>query len=120
MLDKSIMYSEIFARINNSQCVIVYDLNSLSLLEKIVNRVTAQTDNKVEIWTCNNNYSKEKVVHQISQDEMNIIRELCYLYEFTDKLLLLDDNTIFPSINNYLEHEIVTESEIIDAVLKLG
>lgn len=49
--------------------------------------------------------------------EKDIYEKLYYLYEYSDEIIHISSNPIFPSILNYVKTGILTEEEMIQALM---
>lgn len=64
------------------------------------------------------------VEHRLDNDDSEILQEdaeimkLIYTYQFSDKVQLITRNVNYPTIFNYYETGILTEDELIEALLK--
>lgn len=56
----------------------------------------------------------KKYPASISNDE----EDRYYLYEFSDKYRLISDSPIYPNLFNYLKTGLLTEEELLEALLK--
>ena len=58
-------------------------------------------------------------IQRISDEEYCKIEELCYMYEFSDRIHLLTESTQYGSLDNYVLNGVLTEEEAF-AALMLG
>lgn len=54
----------------------------------------------------------------LSEEEINTFNKYYYLYEYTDSISVLEDNPLYPCLINYVKTGILTEEEMIEALLK--
>jgi hypothetical protein len=60
-------------------------------------------------------------IKNVSEEFMSGLLDDYYLYEFTDKMIVLSDVSFCPSIKNYVSNGILTEEELINSLLyKMG
>ena len=50
-------------------------------------------------------------------DKIKEVKEYYYLYEYTDQVNLITDNPQYPSMLNYVKTGLLTEDEMIEALL---
>lgn len=61
------------------------------------------------------NYDKYIIEHNVEQ--LNQFKKYYYLYEYSDKIQLIVDNPQYPSMLNYVKTGLLTEEEMIQALL---
>jgi hypothetical protein len=60
-------------------------------------------------------------IMKVSKDFMLALLEYYYLYEFTDKIIIISDYCFCPNIKNYISSEILTADELVKSILyKVG
>lgn len=81
-------------------------------LEACPANVILVTDNQTKTGTS---------IRNVSEDFMSGLLDCYYLYEFTDKIIVLSDVSFCPGIKNYVSNGILTEEEMINSLLyKIG
>lgn len=90
---------------------------SLKMIEKIL-----ENDSKVylivpESFNCGNFPISNFEVFSI--DEMEYLSNVVRLYEFSDKIIFFSDDSVYPGIRNYVNQGILTEKEMVEALLYL-
>ena len=110
---KGEIISELDEKIKNGYKVILYNLDNENVLKTLYEVSVAKKD-KVVIWTTMDCFDDNSVVKLISPDSMEEILQMYFLYEFTDSLLVLSENSVYPGIVNYVSQNIMTEIEVIE------
>lgn len=64
------------------------------------------------------NLRKEQVEPLEKEENLEIVNKYYFLYEYTNKVTLISDNPQYPSMLNYVKTGILTEEEMIEALLK--
>jgi hypothetical protein len=60
-------------------------------------------------------------IMNVSEEFMSGFLHYYYLYEFTDKIIVISDDSFCPGIKNYVSNGILTEEELINSLLyKVG
>jgi hypothetical protein len=60
-------------------------------------------------------------IMKVSKDFMSALLEYYYLYEFTDKIIIISDYCFCPNIKNYISSGILTADELVKSILyKVG
>lgn len=116
------MDKRMYLNINDKKAIIIYNVKNLSLIKKIKNKITNNTDG-VEIYVDKNlkQARDNKYIQVISSSEMLDILRLYQLYEFTDKIIVISDDCQYPNMFNYIQQGILSEDELVDALLyKIG
>ena len=54
----------------------------------------------------------------ITESDEDIFDKYYRLYEYTDDVVVLDDDPLYPGLMNYVKTGILTEDEMIEALLK--
>lgn len=62
-------------------------------------------------------YVEVPEVLNVSKEILNGFREYYNLYEYTDKIVMFTDDTCYPGISNYVAQGIITEDEMLEALL---
>ena len=116
------MNDRLYSKINTDKVLIIYNVSTLSILRKIMNKMS---DNIRIVMVCDEkdfNQAKEnEYIQEVSGAEMHDILRYYLLYEFTDKMIVISDNLQYPSMFNYIQQGLLTEEELVDALLyKIG
>ncbi len=74
-----------------------------------------------KIYVLRNDLYKEKMLQRCNNDIIisnNFLLENKYrLYEYTDDICVLEDNPLYPGLINYVKTGMLTEEEMIQALL---
>lgn len=116
---KSQIICELEEKIEKGYRIILYDLENEEIQKLLCDTIEAKNLPDIEIW-CKN--ADIKALHPylriVTKLELSEILDLYHLYEFTDKLIVLSDNPVYPSISNYILQGIMTTNEIVEALLR--
>ena len=113
------MNDRLYSIINTDKILIIYNVSTLSILRKIMNKIS---DTICVVVVCvEKDLNQNEYIQVISDDEMHDILRYYQLYEFTDKMIVISDNPQYPSMFNYIQQGLLTEYELVDARLyKIG
>jgi hypothetical protein len=70
----------------------------------------------VILLTTDQTETDTSIMH-VSDAFMSGLLDCYYLYEFTDKIIVLSDDLFCPSIKSYVSQGILTEEELINSIL---
>lgn len=65
-----------------------------------------------------NNSNDRIMVKQISMSDYDNIMNIYYMYEFTNKVQIIAENSPYPSIWNYFKTGLMTEKQIFEVLLQ--
>lgn len=86
--------------------------------DKIINELQkVEKYGNIKLYICSRhavNYSNCNSTFYTYQEEFKMLYSM---YEFTDKLILLSDNTCYPTLMNYVKQGILTIDEFIEAII---
>ena len=115
MPEKTKIICELESKLEKGTWIILYVLDDEELLQAIYN-VLCEKD-RVELWCAAEGNEDCDRIRYVSQSELKEILILYHLYEFTDKLIVFSDNSIYPNMMNYVRQGIISENELIQAIL---
>lgn len=116
---KNMIISELEDEIEKGYRIIFYDLDNEDILNLLCNAVNTKNLSDIEIW-CQKADRKNppSYLRIVTENEMSEILDIYHLYEFSDKLVVLSDNPIYPSILNYIHQGLLTENEVVEALVR--
>lgn len=106
---------EIANRINNRKKVIIVDSSNKDFVRMLCRELENHESN-AEVWHLFEIMDGNRELH-LSQDEMKDVLELYRLYDFSDKVYVISDYGDCGSLFNYVKTGILTEQEMVDALL---
>ena len=96
--------------------MILYDLVNDNIL-RILCKIVEDTHGRIEVWMPRRDSGSYKHIRSVSQNDFEKIVNLYYMYEFTDKLCVLLEDPIYPHMMNYVLQGIITEEELVEALM---
>jgi hypothetical protein len=119
-MQKNNFRTEIENLINSYDAVIVCSgTNSKTLLLEFAGSLKEYTAKVILVTT--NEIETDTSIMNVSEEFMSGLLDYYYLYEFTDKIIVISDDSFCPDIKNYVSNGILTEEELIKSVLyKIG
>lgn len=113
---------EMYEKIRCGKQIIIYNLADSKLLDKLLKLLILKTGT-VEIWSsvkCRADGDLD-LLHVTSIDGLEEVIRMYKTYEFTDKIIMVSDDNNYPCIYNYVKQKLITEEEMIEAILsKIG
>ncbi len=111
---------EIEKNIEQYDRILIFDSNNKNL-EELLNqflksKVLHNADKKVIIYGYSENIQNEQY-RVIARSEYEDIISLYYLYEFSDKIMVISDSAQYASMRNYLSNNIISQEEYFEALL---
>ena len=116
-IDNGAICFRLECNINNGIRVIIMDGDDEKLLSLIYKALVQSNLLGVEIWTYSVVFNNTGFIIPISQKELEELRELYQLYDFSDKIIFISDSTQYGTLFNYVKTGILTEQEMVDALL---
>ncbi|MCD8039167.1 MAG: hypothetical protein LUE96_08800 [Lachnospiraceae bacterium] len=118
-MDKTPLICELEQKLNDGCKVILFRLNDAELFREVCKAVSGKQE-KIEIRTCAD-YADEcggyPFVSLISPVEMDELMDIYYLYEFSDKVIVLSENSVCPGMMNYVRQGILDKQSVAAAVI---
>lgn len=101
--------------ITSKKKIILIDLS----VDVIINNILIKPKNNefIEIWYYDDSKKDGEKVLTRSRDEMNSFLEVYRLYDFSDKVIFISDSNQYGTLFNYVKTGILTEQEMVDALL---
>lgn len=111
---------EMYEKIRCGKQIIIYNLADTELLDKLLKLLILKTET-VEIWSSVKSCVNGDLLHVTSRDGLKDVIRMYKTYEFTDKIIIVSDDNNYPCIYNYVKQKVITEEEMIEAILsKIG
>lgn len=104
-------------KINNGKKIIIADSQNKKLIDLLCYGTIENDLSMMEIWHCIDGQNEKKMLHHISEIEMSELKKMHCLYDFSDKVIFISDSTQYGTLFNYVKTSILTEQEMVDALL---
>ena len=101
-------------KIESGIFVMIYDDTDEELLRLIAD---AAKDRNIEIWHTVTGLGDTRQLRSLSESEMEDIRNIRRLYDFSDRVCYVCRSEQFGSLFNYIDNGLLTKEEMAEAVL---
>ena len=95
--------------------IIKKNSNSQNFISKLTGKIM-EDDRDILIVT-NDSSSEENCVNVVADAEIELYCKLYFTYEFSDRITVIADSDQYPNLFNYLAEDILTEDEVLGALL---
>jgi hypothetical protein len=103
--------------VNEGKKIIIFNSQKLPLLRIMITTLMHERYKDILFWHTSELTSSAVNIKHITQEQMLQFLDLYYLYDFSDKVIVVSDSELYGSLNNYLNTEIITLEEIAEALL---
>lgn len=115
-MDKKQIISQIEKLLDEYTVIVCKSIINESFLRRIVNLIKKRGLKIKILVDCDSCFDIPEIM-KISHEVFDYIVNLYNMYEFTDRIIVLSDETVYPSTINYFSQDILSENEIIEALL---
>lgn len=103
--------------ITSGKIVIIYDYDSLEIMQLLSERLVSKNVSHVEIWQSIDEKSDSELSIYVSKDVVEKAVNMYHMYDFSDKVFVISDSDQYGSLFNYVKTGILTAQEMVDALL---
>ncbi len=103
--------------INTGKKIIIYDCSDEGLLESLYADIKDRKMNEIEIWHNLKENNQYNSLRWITREEMDEIIDIYRLYDFSDKVMLINTTSQYGSLFNYINENLLTKDEVSEAIL---
>lgn len=111
------MISILQEQINKNKKIIIFQYSEDNLLELLSKGIDNEQSSIIEIWHSIKGYSALRCTRFFSQEDINEILKMYFLYDFSDKVITISDSLQYGSLFNYVKTGILTKQEMVDSLL---
>lgn len=112
------LYKKLIEIIDGNQ-VVINSMKNNSIANELLDYISEKKgDGYVIIEDNVGDIFCDKNIISISKTEMEGIWKIYSLYEFTDQIIYFIDSVNYPSLFNYVNTEILTEDELLQAIFE--
>ena len=115
--EKADIIYKIEYKINNGKKIIITDSQNKKIIDLLCSGTIENDLSMMEIWHCTDSQNEKKMLHHISEMEMSELKRMHYMYDFSDKVIFISDSTQYGTLFNYVKTGILTEQEMVAALL---
>ena len=115
--EKADIIYKIEYKINNGKKIIITDSQNKKIIDLLCSGMIENDLSMMEIWHCIDSQKDKKMLHHISEMEMNELKKMHCLYDFSDKIIFVSDSNQYGTLFNYVKTGILTEQEMVNALL---
>ena len=101
--------------IKNGKRIIIINHQVDREFRDLIKRI--KSDLNLEVWCCNNGAKIDNACKSLSRKEIDEIISVHRIYDFSDKIIFISDSTQYGTLFNYVKTGILTEQEMVDALL---
>lgn len=125
MKEKSAIITELEKDLVQYNSVLLYMLEDEKLLIRILDKAAGDEEGvkSVKIYVpasekeVRKEYAEKECIHVVSIAELNELLSYYRMYEFSNRLKVLEDNERYGGLMNYFRAELLTEEELLNAIL---
>lgn len=104
-------------RIVNTKVLIIIDHVKDDYLENFLFDLQFKKCDDIEVWHNNLQFPNNEIVKFVSSEELDEVLELYWLYDFSDKIIVLSDTERYGTLFNYIRTKIITPKELAEILL---
>ena len=97
--------------------VIVFDYDSLDVLQLLSKGLVSKNISHVEIWQSIDETSNSELSRYVLKEVVDKVLNIYRMYDFSDKVFVISDSDQYGSLFNYVKTGILTKQEMVDALL---
>lgn len=113
--------NDIEGYINEYDCILIFDVREFEIHQLFSafceSEALRQTDKKVMVMAAADAVPVNGQYRKITQEEYESIYEIYSMYEFSDRIQIISQNSQYASMLNYIKTGILTMEEMFEAWL---
>lgn len=117
MAGKSEIVCALEQKIKEGKRIFLLDQHDAKLLGLLCKGLKEHDLLDAEVWHCMDEASGYCRVQRISRKEMDEVREMYLMYDFSDRVSIISNPAQYGSLFNYLENGVITAEDMMEALL---
>lgn len=117
MVSKTEIVCELEQKISEGKRIFLLNQYDEKLLGLLCKGIKEHDLWDAEVWHCMDDASGYYQAQRISRKEMDEVREMYFMYDFSDRVSVISDTSQYGSLFNYLENGVITIEDMMEALL---
>lgn len=117
MVSRSEIVCELEQKINEGKKIFLLNQHDAKLLGLLCEGLKEHNMQDAEVWHCMDEAPEYSQAQRISRKEMDEVREMYLMYDFSDRISVISDTTQYGSLFNYLENGVITTEDMMESLL---
>ena len=105
------------SRIKDGTRIILIDIQDAGIINFLLAGMQNVGLEKVEVWHCLDSIVDDKRLVHLSSEAMRDTLEIFHMYDFSDRVNVIEDSTQYASMLNYVRTGILSQGEMVEALL---
>ena len=103
--------------LSKNQYIFICSIKSFDILSLLIENIEKYDVENAVVFHCFQMKRKSLHLKYISESQMNELLNIIYLYDFSDKVIVISDSSQYGGLLNYVKTGLLTKRELIDALL---